>query len=456
MGRTKTAKPADSEAAVAMAFSSCQNYPVGFFNGHKEAAHAGSARPLPVPRRLPVRAGAGSGARKHGARDRGPEVLPRPLPALPRRPGACASCTARNRSSTSGTTTRSPTTTRRTTLDRATCSGPRATACPSSGCRGCSSPAEQFRIYNRFQHGRTADVILLDQRQYRTGDNDGQPRSLLGRPQMDYLKARLKASPSTWKLVGNQVMIAPLQAGAAGAGRRSTPTSGTATTPSATSCSITSPPRASRTSSSSPATSTPTWPTRCRSDAGPVYTPVASEYIGGSVTSGGLPHAGGGGQRRQPVDQELRRRRARLRAVDRDGRTRRPSPTGCPTSSTEGAESRTLSRWRQPAGSNTPVQEAGARRSFRSGPEPTRRRPTSERAPNEALRRRRSRWERYVERDQERLGPMIRLAVVLSLLLPGAAWPRRPPTTRPAARSTSRPTAPTTCRRARRPTSVRR
>ena len=42
--------------------------------------------------------------------------------------------------------------------------------------------------------GAYADVFMTDERQYRTGSNDGQARHMLGEPQMTWLIAALKAS----------------------------------------------------------------------------------------------------------------------------------------------------------------------------------------------------------------------------------------------------------------------
>ena len=74
-------------------------------------------------------------------------------------------------------------------------------------------PRERHRIYKRMQFGGVADVFLLDERQYRTGKNDGQPRSMLGRGQLDWLANELKASRATWKIVANQVVMAARQEG---------------------------------------------------------------------------------------------------------------------------------------------------------------------------------------------------------------------------------------------------
>ena len=81
----------------------------------------------------------------------------------------------------------------------------------------------RFRIYRSVKLGHTAELLLLDQRQYRDeqpcGDtipptppctdaerNDPE-RTYLGKEQMAWLKRRLESSKATWKLVGNQAMI---------------------------------------------------------------------------------------------------------------------------------------------------------------------------------------------------------------------------------------------------------
>jgi alkaline phosphatase D len=73
-------------------------------------------------------------------------------------------------------------------------------------------------VYRRLRLG-VADLFLLDERQYRDdqpcGDQlfvpcpeaDSQPRNFLGRRQMGWLKSQLSASKAPWKLIGNQLMI---------------------------------------------------------------------------------------------------------------------------------------------------------------------------------------------------------------------------------------------------------
>lgn len=78
--------------------------------------------------------------------------------------------------------------------------------------------SEQTRIYREFQFGTLADLSMLDLRQYR----DQQPangldpartdpeRVIVGRDQLDWLKENLGASERRWKLLGNSVMITPV------------------------------------------------------------------------------------------------------------------------------------------------------------------------------------------------------------------------------------------------------
>jgi alkaline phosphatase D len=77
------------------------------------------------------------------------------------------------------------------------------------------------RIYRSMRFGRSVELILLDQRQYRANqpcgdaqvgpvcDELNQPRSFLGRQQMDFVKKRLAQSDAAWKVIANQVMVMP-------------------------------------------------------------------------------------------------------------------------------------------------------------------------------------------------------------------------------------------------------
>ncbi|MFI8187975.1 alkaline phosphatase D family protein [Streptomyces sp. NPDC085946] len=81
-------------------------------------------------------------------------------------------------------------------------------------------PAVAGTTYRRLRFGRLADLSLLDLRSFRSqqaglgdGEVDDPERTLTGRAQLDWLKAGLKSSDTTWRLVGNSVMIAPFAIG---------------------------------------------------------------------------------------------------------------------------------------------------------------------------------------------------------------------------------------------------
>ncbi|MFJ2716232.1 alkaline phosphatase D family protein [Streptomyces sp. NPDC087437] len=80
--------------------------------------------------------------------------------------------------------------------------------------------AVEGTTYRRLHFGKLADLSLLDLRSFRSqqaatgsGSVDGPDRTITGRAQLDWLKAGLKASNTTWRLVGNSVMIAPFVIG---------------------------------------------------------------------------------------------------------------------------------------------------------------------------------------------------------------------------------------------------
>ncbi|GAA3306338.1 hypothetical protein GCM10020295_62300 [Streptomyces cinereospinus] len=81
-------------------------------------------------------------------------------------------------------------------------------------------PAVAGTTYRRLRFGKLADLSLLDLRSFRSqqaslgdGDVDDPDRTLTGRAQLDWLKAGLASSDTTWRLVGNSVMIAPFAVG---------------------------------------------------------------------------------------------------------------------------------------------------------------------------------------------------------------------------------------------------
>ncbi|MFH9708823.1 alkaline phosphatase D family protein [Streptomyces luteogriseus] len=81
-------------------------------------------------------------------------------------------------------------------------------------------PAIAGTTYRRLRFGKLADLSLLDLRSFRSqqvkvggGEVDDPERTLTGRAQLDWLKAGLKSSDTTWRLVGNSVMISPFAVG---------------------------------------------------------------------------------------------------------------------------------------------------------------------------------------------------------------------------------------------------
>jgi alkaline phosphatase D len=81
-------------------------------------------------------------------------------------------------------------------------------------------PVAKNRIYRSLQFGRTVELLVMDQRQYRAdqpcddavapacADWD-QPRPFLGQTQMNWVKGRLEASTAAWKVMANEVMAMP-------------------------------------------------------------------------------------------------------------------------------------------------------------------------------------------------------------------------------------------------------
>ncbi|MFD4534006.1 alkaline phosphatase D family protein [Kitasatospora sp. NPDC058397] len=78
-------------------------------------------------------------------------------------------------------------------------------------------PSIAGTTYRRLRYGKLADLHLMDQRSFRSqqaktgsGAVDSADRTLTGRAQLDWLKAGLSASDTTWRLIGNEVMISPV------------------------------------------------------------------------------------------------------------------------------------------------------------------------------------------------------------------------------------------------------
>ncbi|MCS7188962.1 MAG: alkaline phosphatase D family protein [Bacteroidia bacterium] len=86
------------------------------------------------------------------------------------------------------------------------------------------SSSDSLRIWRSFRWGNLAEIILIDTRHYARDEQvRGNPlnvndpnlnnpnRTMLGATQLSWLSQQLTSSPSTWKLIGQQVMIAPLR-----------------------------------------------------------------------------------------------------------------------------------------------------------------------------------------------------------------------------------------------------
>ncbi|MFI1256721.1 alkaline phosphatase D family protein [Streptomyces netropsis] len=80
-------------------------------------------------------------------------------------------------------------------------------------------PSVEGTTYRRLRFGKLADLHLMDLRSFRSqqvkgGGVDDPERTITGRAQLDWLKAGLASSDTTWRLVGNSVMISPVAFGA--------------------------------------------------------------------------------------------------------------------------------------------------------------------------------------------------------------------------------------------------
>lgn len=76
------------------------------------------------------------------------------------------------------------------------------------------------RLYRRLRFGRLAEISMLDLRSYRDAqattpgpDVSDPDRTITGRQQLDWLKDSLTRGRAQWKVIGNPVMIAPVDFG---------------------------------------------------------------------------------------------------------------------------------------------------------------------------------------------------------------------------------------------------
>jgi alkaline phosphatase D len=76
-------------------------------------------------------------------------------------------------------------------------------------------PDNKFKIYRNNKIGDLAEIFFLDTRileRENENDPDGPNKRLLGEEQMTWLQNGLKNSNATWKIIAQQVMVAPLTA----------------------------------------------------------------------------------------------------------------------------------------------------------------------------------------------------------------------------------------------------
>ena len=161
---------------------------------------------------------------------------------------------------------------------------------------GTARVGDGDKLYRRFRFGKLAEISMLDLRNYRSEqvrtalpspvpapeqEVSDPNRTITGRQQMEWLKTSLSNNRAQWKVIGNPVMIAPVnfgpvprrrprqrqrrhRAAALTTASPTTSTSGTATRRTAARCSGTSATTRSTTPCSSPATSTRDGPQSCR------------------------------------------------------------------------------------------------------------------------------------------------------------------------------------------------
>jgi alkaline phosphatase D len=76
-------------------------------------------------------------------------------------------------------------------------------------------PDNKFKIYRNNKIGDLAEIFFLDTRileRENEDDPDGPNKRLLGAEQMEWLQEGMKNSTATWKIIAQQVMVAPLTA----------------------------------------------------------------------------------------------------------------------------------------------------------------------------------------------------------------------------------------------------
>ena len=234
VGRFRTARPADSREPVRIGFFSCQKWPVGFYTAHAGLAqedldlviclgdyvYEGRQGEQPIAERQD-RTGANGDAEVQTLDEfRAKYQLYKSDPDLQAMHAAHAfqpiwdDHEAENdyAGETEGTGTRGE---RRVPFEERKRAGYLSffEFHPIERVR-----SERNRIYRKLSLGANADLFMLDERQYRSPllcdsaspcpeANDAPQQTLLGAAQLQWLKSGLSRSRATWKLLGNQVMM---------------------------------------------------------------------------------------------------------------------------------------------------------------------------------------------------------------------------------------------------------
>lgn len=71
------------------------------------------------------------------------------------------------------------------------------------------SRSESYRIYRKFRWGKVLELFVLDNRQYRSSNqqSDSVAKSMLGRGQLKWLVGSLSQSDAVWKIIAASVPL---------------------------------------------------------------------------------------------------------------------------------------------------------------------------------------------------------------------------------------------------------
>ena len=214
-GRTKTAPPADSDQALRIAYASCSNFPAGFFNGYHDAA----AQDLDLLVFLGdyIYEYAPGDYDSNHVRDTSTAAIDvasyRTKYQLYRQDPALRELHRLHPMDAIWDD--------HEVADNYTDDNPRPSDLQrTAGYRvnfewipRMTMRDDRFRLYKTLNYGRMADLVLIDERQYRRGqgmNNGGQGKTMLGARQLAWFQGQLKASKARWKLVANEVQFTPL------------------------------------------------------------------------------------------------------------------------------------------------------------------------------------------------------------------------------------------------------